>query len=261
MNLCIEDERLSSLTSKEKQFGINVLDKKKTKHFVPFDKGGEQDVDAGELRSYWSPVDYWINWSSESVTELKRRNSLPVGTPRKPRYQNSQFYFKRGIRFSPAGLYAPMFEISHGGVPGHKGSIILPCEENLTYFLLPILCSPVTRYLTKNFLQHTVMTEIDIVKQIPIPVPTKQQFSDLCNISKEIIEKKKDMKSANLEIEKANDFVLELFAFDKKDEDELSLWLKRRYPNLGRAKANAKDEIPNPTKKAIKSASPKATRT
>ncbi len=258
VDLCVTNSALKKLTDNDKVNGINVLDKKKTKHFVPFDKGGEQDVDVGELRSYWSPVDYWIDWSQDAVTELKRRNSLPVGTPRKPRYQNSQFYFASGIRFSPAGLYAPMFEISHGGVPGHKGSIILPCDESLTYFLLPVLCSPVSRYLTKNFLQHTVMTEIDIVKQIPIPVPSKKQFVEMSNICIEVIDKKKQNMSATIEIEKANDLVLELYGFDKNDEDELSLWLKRRYPNLGRVKVEAKGESPSPTKKAAKPASPKA---
>ncbi len=233
LDLTISNEELIQLTEDQKKNGIQVLDKTKTKHFVPFDKGGEQDIEAGDLRAYWSTVDYWIDWSKQAVDELKRRNALPVGTPRKPRLQNTQFYFMQGIRFSPAGLYAPMFEVSFGGVPGHKGSIILPCREELTAYLLPILCSPVTRYLTKNFLQHTVMTEIDVIKQIPIPVPSLDEYEDLVKISREIIVAKQNNMDFQALVEKSNQLVAKLFMVES-DMNEILTWMRRRYPNLGR---------------------------
>ena len=112
----IDQNKISSLTVEEKEDGIKVLDQKRQKYFIPFDKGGEQNTEKGELRLFWSPVDYWIDWSQRSVNILKKRNLWPAGTPKKPRFQNKKYYFKSGIRFSPAGLYSPNFELSFGGV-------------------------------------------------------------------------------------------------------------------------------------------------
>ncbi len=237
LSLTIAQDRLSALSEQDKENGIPVLDKARTQHFVPFDKGGEQDIESGELRSYWSPVDYWIDWSSDAVKELKDRNDGTSKRGKKPRFQNARFYFKSGIRFSPAGIYAPMFELSFGGVPGHKGSIILPVREELIFFLLPILCSPVVRYLTKNFLQHTVMTEADAIKQIPIPVPEQKIFDVLIENCKTIIELKKKGQDARRNIESVNNVVMNLYGIEEQDELELNTWFKRRYPHFGRGKA------------------------
>lgn len=232
----ISGDDLKKLSQDDKENGIRVVDKKKTKYFVPFDKGGEQDTEAGELRAYWSNEDYWIDWSKEAVSLLKERNAWPQGTSKKPRLQNTRFYFTQGIRFAPAGLYAPMFELSFGGVPGHKGSIILPANEELTYYLLPILCSSAVRYLTKNFLQHTVMTEIDVVKQIPIPVPTKQEYELLSNECKKIIALKRERKDSKAIEQKLDQLVFKMYGFNKSDQDEFQTWFKRRYPHFGKSK-------------------------
>lgn len=234
--LTISGDQLNDLTAEEKENGIRVIDKAKTPCFVPFDKGGEQDTHAGELRGYWSKEDYWIDWSQEAVSLLKERNTWKQGTSRKPRLQNTRFYFTQGIRFAPAGLYAPMFELSFGGVPGHKGSIILPANEQLTYYLLPILCSSAVRYLTKNFLQHTVMTEIDVIKQIPIPIPSPSEFQSLSDHCQAIIASKRKGQDTTAIENEIDEIVFSLYGFNDYDKLEFKMWFKRRYPHFGKSK-------------------------
>ena len=248
--LAISQERLAALTNDEKENGIEVLDRETTPYYVPFDKGGEQDTEAGEIRAFYSPVDYWIDWSKEAVAELKLRNAYSPGTPKKPRLQNTQYYFRRGIRFTRAGLYAPMFELSFGGVPSDKGSIILPHTEELSYFLLPILCSPITKYLVKNFLQHTVMTEGDVIRQIPIPIPSQAIYIELVNITRQIITAKTNSTDASDLIQNAFGIVSQVFQLEANDISEIETWAKRRYPNLGRSREERQAARSSPTKKA-----------
>lgn len=237
LNLTLHDVQLRRLSESQKADGISIIDRSATPHFVPFDKGGEQDIESGELRSFWSPVDYWIDWSHDSVQELKRRNRSKSKGVKRPRFQNSQFYFQEGIRFSPAGLYAPAFELSFGGVPGHKGSLILPIQSSIVNYLLGILCSPVVRYLTKNFLQHTVMTEADIVKQIPIPVPTASQLQEIDQLVVEVITAKREARDYSVAHAAINEIVGDLFGIDANENSEIERWMLRRYPNLGRSES------------------------
>jgi len=127
-----------------------------------------------------------------------------------------------------------MFEVGFGGVFGHKGSLIIPFEEAVSRYLLTILCSPLTRYLTKNFLQHTVMTEIDIIRQIPIAVPTKTEFDEIEEIAGKIIRAKEAEKSADDLMNKAWGLVYRLYDVPKEDQEEIDVWFKRRYPHFGR---------------------------
>lgn len=231
----LSGDSLSNLTAEDKSNGIKVTDLKRDRYFVPFDKGGEQDTAKGELRAFWSPIDYWIDWSEGSVKTLKKRNKWSPGTPKKPRFQNKEHYFKSGIRFSPTGLYAPTFELSFGGVFGHNGSLILPFSDEITKYLLGVLCSPITRYLTKNFLQHTVKAEIDVVRQIPIPVPTDEQLSTIVSFVDKIIVSRLKGDYAHDEMDACWKEVYKLYEIPKEDEEEINTWFKRRYPHFGKA--------------------------
>lgn len=232
----IQMDQLLNLTKEEQENGIEVTDLKRDRYFVPFDKGGEQNTAQGELRAFWSPVDYWIDWSARSVSLLKERNKWPSGTPKKPRFQNQKDYFKSGIRFSPTGLYSPTFEISFGGVFGHNGSLILPFSDEITKFLLGILCSPLIRYLTKSFLQHTVKAEIDVVRQIPIAVPSVEEFKEITALVDQILLDRYKDEYPEEKMKKCWALVYKLYSIPDEDQKEINRWFKRRYPHFGKSK-------------------------
>jgi hypothetical protein len=236
LNCVVNIDKQDELSEDEKNNGIKVIDKKKDRYFVPLDKGGESDPHGGELRSFWSPVDYWIDWSRSSVNTLKERDKWKPGTPKKPRFQNRNHYFKQGIRFARAGLYSPTFELGFGGVFSDKGSLIIPFSEEITKYLLGILCSPLTRYLTKSFLQHTVMTEIDIIRQIPIAVPTNDQFKKITGLVDIVLIEKKKGKYAEKEMNDCWKEIYSLYGIGANDQGEIETWFKRRYPHFGKSK-------------------------
>ncbi len=231
-------DKLPLLTENEKANGIKVLDPSSDQYFVPFDKGGEQDTAGGELNNFWKPVDYWIDWSEQAVRTLKNRNIWPPGTSKKPRFQNSKYYFQEGIVCTVTGLYAPNYYLSFGGIFGHKANLILPFDKGLTKFLLILLSSHIIRYLSKAFICNTVDFSTDYFKDIPVVVPTLEQLQRAKNICDSVIQLKKEhygergltAKMENL----VEPFVNELYGLDNEDILEVQTWFKRRYPNFGR---------------------------
>lgn len=225
---------VARLTETEKTRGIPVMDYSRDKYFVPFDKNGEQDTAMGELRSFWSPVEFWIDWSERSVKELRKRANYTNGTPRKAYIRNEHYYFTKGIRFTTTGLYAPTFELSHGGVFSHMSSLILPNDASWTNFLLGVLTSPLVRYIVKSFLQTTVHAEADIIRQIPIPCVTSAQAEEISQLVEDIVARKQGGRDTERQCKVLWRLVHRLYGLDRADETELASWFKRRYPLFGR---------------------------
>ena len=82
------------------------------------------------------------------------------------------------------------------------------------------------------------MTEIDVIRQIPIVVPTDKEFDQVTEFVNQIINLKKEKKSFDDLEQKLNDKVYELYSVSDMDRAEVETWLKRRYPNLGRQKVD-----------------------
>ena len=234
----IAPEELSNLTIDEKENGMKVLDPKKDKYYVPFDKGGEQDIEGGEFNNFWKPVDYWIDWSEKSVRTLKERSEWPIKTPKKPRFQNAKHYFKTGIVCTGTGLYAPNYYLSFGGIFGHQVNLLLPFDRRLTKYLLIILSSKLIRYLAKSTILNTVSFVTDCHNYLPIVVPTQKQLNEANDICDEVIKLKKEnfgQKGLTSKVDKlVEPFVNDLYGLDKDDILEIQTWFKRRYPHFGR---------------------------
>ena len=234
----ISNRELSLLTEEEKINGIRVLDPSSDRYFVPFDKGGEQDIKGGELNNFWKPVDYWIDWSEKAVQTLKKRNKWPAGTPRKPRFQNTKYYFQQGIACTGTGLYTPTYRLSFGGVFSTNENLILPFDSRLTKYLLVLLCSHLMRYFAKSAILNTVDFRTGYSNYLPIVIPTQQQLQKAEIICDTVIQLKKKhygQRGLTAKVDKlVEPFVNKLYGLDKEDILEIQTWFKRRYPHFGR---------------------------
>lgn len=194
------------------------------RYIVPHDKGGESDTESGWLPNYYVPTEYYIDWSAESVKQLK---SSPHA-----RFQNSSYYFKHGITLSHTGMYSPMFRINNPTPFNVGGSCIFTIVHISN--LLGIICSKIAKYLFKNGINHSVNASEDPIKEIPILLSSQKELESLVDV---VIQKQKKnprydyMSNEQKEIDK---LVYEMYGLNKEDIREVETWYARRYPKLAR---------------------------
>jgi translation initiation factor 2 gamma subunit (eIF-2gamma) len=88
------------------------------------------------------------------------------------------------------------------------------------------------KFLIKNFIEHTVATDVDALKIIPFLVNENQKITSLV---KSIIDKQKENPKydyASNEQAEINKLVYKLYGLNKENIEEVETWYKRRYPNL-----------------------------
>jgi len=73
------------------------------------------------------------------------------------------------------------------------------------------------------------MTEVDIIRQIPILVPTNDQRKHIEKLCKKVIDLIKKDKNPSKQIDRLNNAVYDIYGISKRDRDEVSTWMKRRY--------------------------------
>jgi hypothetical protein len=138
-------------------------------HWVPFAKGGG-------FGEYWREPGVVIDWSEESVQELERRERLPAGTPRRPRFQNRQYYFRPGLTYSVvSGGRVSVRLLPAGWIFGHKGSAIFVEDEGTSeVFLLGYLNSALATYFMKRIVNTTATADVGYVEKLPYRRPTPE---------------------------------------------------------------------------------------
>ena len=212
------------------------------RYIVPYDKGGESDSDDGWMPNYFVPTNYFIDWSEWSINRLK---TLTVnmrdgngGSKLCSRFQNANTYFQRGISFSRTGVYCPTFRINSASVYDTEGSMIFFNYQTDTFKESCLFSSKFTRYFLKNYVGHTVHTQIDELKDLTFT--NQLSFSNkiiLAIIQKQKIDPYYDYAShEQIEIDK---LVYEAYGLNAEDIAEVENWYARRYPKLSQAqKAN-----------------------
>ena len=212
------------------------------RYIVPYDKGGESDSLGGWMPNYFVPTNYFIDWSDWSVNRMK---TLTVnmrdgngGSKLCSRFQNANTYFQRGISFSRTGVYCPTFRINSASVYDTEGSMIFFNYQTDTFKESCLFSSKFTRYFLKNYVGHTVHTQIDELKDLTFT--NQLSFSNkiiLTIIQKQKIDPYYDYAShEQIEIDK---LVYEAYGLNAEDIAEVENWYARRYPKLSQAqKAN-----------------------
>lgn len=215
---------LQAISAQEKEHGFEVNDKSNDAFFVPLDKAGASDIEGGLLPLFWRPHEFFVDWSSGAVTEMKAYHGKG-GV-----FRNPQFYFRKGISYSTTGIYSPTFRLGHGGVFDQKSSCIF-CDVLDDRVLLGILCSTAIRYFAKSFINHGVDAQVG---ELPIVLPTKEQADRITKIVDEIVAAQKADHGFDYRplLEKLDDAVNDLYGLKPNERDELKTWYKRHYPNL-----------------------------
>jgi len=220
------------------------------KYFVPYDKGGASDIEEGWLPNYYVPTPYFIDWSEEAVRRMKTltiANRLKIEgktIPSNRQYykkqiaavlRNKDFYFKEGISFSDTGYYAPTYRKCSATLFDVMGmSIFSFYLQNKA--LLGIISSKLSRYFIKVFINHSVHSQVEGAKKIPVihnaPKFTLQKLTSLVS---SIITKQKQnprydyMINEQIEIDK---IIYKLYNLNDEDIEEVENWYYRRYPKL-----------------------------
>ncbi|HDT12294.1 MAG TPA: hypothetical protein ENO01_01410 [Candidatus Marinimicrobia bacterium] len=221
VNEILNDERINDLNENEKIHGVPYKE-----CYVPFEKGASSETDDAILANYYFPTPYYINWSQNSVHELRESGTA---------LRNSQYWFKEGITFSPAGIYAPLFRLNKPGIFSGMGSCIFPDLIDIK-LLLGILCSKFAKYFLRSIMQATVSTDTGTLLGFPISL-SQEKEENIERLVNEIIMKQKScndydyITNEQIEIDR---LVYAMYNLNDEDIQEVENWYFRRYPKLAR---------------------------
>ena len=210
------------MTAAERADGLEINDPSNDAFFIPLDKAGASDIEGGRLAVFWRPVEFYVDWSVNTVSEMKSLKGA--------RFQNAQHYFQRGISFSNTGIYSPTYRIGHGGVFDQTGSNIL-CEVLEQTVLLGILSSTLLRYFIKSFINHGVHAQLD---DLPIVLPDDAEAKAIAAIVNDIAAEQKKIATFDYrpKLAELDALIAKLYVLTKGESDELSTWYRRHYPKL-----------------------------
>ncbi|UVI38388.1 Eco57I restriction-modification methylase domain-containing protein [Qipengyuania spongiae] len=222
MGRVVKDKALAALTDAERTQGIRVNDPTADRYWVPLDKSGKADIENGLLAEYWRPIEFYVDWSEQAVSDMKALKGSV--------FRNSQHYFSKGISFSNTGIYSPTYRLSHGGVFDQKGSVIL-CEALDRRVLLGILSSSLLRYFAKSFINHGVDSQID---DLPIVIPDASEAKKISDLVDEIVTEQQNDSAYDYrsKADKIDAVVFQLYDIDADERAEIESWLRRHYPKL-----------------------------
>ncbi len=250
------------LRSEVIQKGITTSDNTSKRYFggryiLPYDKGGESDIDEGWVPNYYVPTNYFIDWSEWAVNRMKtltiadrirEKKEKKKITPQSERslaavIRNPSSYFKPAINVSRVGMYSPTFRVS-SNAPYDSGCNNIFTDMD-TIYLLGILCSKLYRFLFINYVNGTVNSQTDDHLLLPIVV---DEISGLKEKVEAII--KKQQEPGNLRYDYASHEQIEIdkmvydaYGLNEEDINEVETWFVRRYPKLASAQRNNLEKL------------------
>jgi type I restriction-modification system DNA methylase subunit len=199
-------------------------------YWVPFAKGGG-------FGEYWQPIETVIDWSRESVAELLRRNAMPTGTSRRPRFQNRDHYFRAGLTYSvvSSGRISVRL-LPEGWIFGHKGSaIFMEDTSESELFLLGYLNSALATYFLKKIVNTTATADVGYIEKLPYRRPTSEIEAAVVERVERIVaalqgNAEADVATLRDEIDEA---IFDLFEIGHSRDE-----VRRFYRTVGRVETN-----------------------
>ena len=257
-NLVLKDEEIDRISSNEKlrkqiiEKGISLNPKSERyfdcRFYVPYDKGGASDIEGGWLPNYYVPTDYFIDWSEKSIKRMKSftiAERIILNSENKEIkahyydtiaavFRNKEYYFRNGLTWSLGGEYSPNYRFSGTGIFDVMGSRAIVNSYSLLN-LNGTLSSKLGKFIMKNYINHSVILQIDELKKIPLKQTKSSKLED--RITKIINNQKQNprydyMTNEQIEIDK---LVYEMYNLNEEDIKEVENWYWRRYPKLAEA--------------------------
>lgn len=225
----ISTKELLRFSAKEKLHGVDPKDYS-GRSLIPFDKGGKSLNARGQLADYYRPPSYAIDWSQASLTRM-REHKGPNGRIQ-ARMQNMSWFFRPYIVASRVGAYSPSFRLGAASV-FDSGCTGLFVDKNDVFAILGLLCSSLIRYLFKTTLNHTVNSQADDLKRIPLPDLTRQtELQALSHGVTQLVRARvKDPESDTLLLRgRIDEQVYKLYGVEAKEQEHIRAWLREKYP-------------------------------
>jgi hypothetical protein len=215
------------------------------RYIVPYDKGGSSDAAGGWMPNYWVPTDYFIDWSEWAVDRMKnytiadRIRENNESKEIKEHYEtttcavlrNTDYYFTDSVSFSRTGVYSPTFRIGSSATFDTEGSVIVQDFFD-THLLIGFLTSRYLKFQAKNFIGHTVHTQVDELKEVSLP-------TELPSLIQKKVDRILHTQKSNKEYDYAvneqlviDKLVYESLGLNEQDIQEVENWYARRYPLL-----------------------------
>ena len=246
----LTDREIDQISDDEKLNGVDPA-KHEGRHFIPYDKGGESDAGEGWLPNYYVPTQYFIDWSKSAVHHLRTATRADIrhrkGQENKIKpadytevaavIRNPQYYFREGLTFSDVGVYSPTFRLNSKSTFDVKGSSIFSSEISANV-LIGLLSSILGRYILKTFINHTISTQVDDIKEFFITKIDKDVKNGIEQLVFSIILKQRDNPHYQYHLyeqKEINVLIYQIYGLSEEDIREVELWYCRRYSRLAEA--------------------------
>lgn len=146
-----------------------------------------------------------MEWSKEIVDFYKK--------DKKARYQNSSYYFRKGIAVPMVSSSSITGAIIENRLFDQSIVGIFPKDEDLIYYLLAFFNSPTCNKLIRT-INPSTNNSSNYIKKIPFFEPKPKQEKKITENIKQIIEKVKLSGDYDLELESENNKIInELYGF------------------------------------------------
>lgn len=167
------------------------------KNYVPIVKGGNT--------KYYKPDNWFMRWSEKDVQFYKSN--------KKARYQNSSFYFRKGIAVpmvSSSSITGALIEnrLFDQSIVG-----IFPENEELIYFLLSFFNSPTCNELIRT-INPSTNNSSNYIKKIPAIIPNKDVLKTINLNTQQILLEVKESGKFNPDFElENNELIKKMYGF------------------------------------------------
>ncbi|MCK6639418.1 MAG: N-6 DNA methylase [Bacteroidia bacterium] len=216
---------VSNITEEQKQNGLE--DKR---YFVPYDKGDK------EGNRWYAETENLIDWSVDAISDIKSRSHMKGSG--KSLWQNSQFYFKRGLcwneSLNPNSSYIKC-RLKNETVNDVSSMSIYDQSGLGDSYLVTLINSYTIFKVVREFLNNTVKIQMNDMRKLPIKIPSEKElkafnkkFDECLAIKKEYFAGEIDRAEMNsqlhpIEVE-IDEMVNKLYGIEAKEEivmDEL----------------------------------------